>query len=121
MLIASTLNNGSNEYSLVNKQYLDLFGQNCVKCAAVDISHPSANTNYRINHNLGTQNVVLSAYDVSTALNVADIAYSVPNNNNVIISLNHIPSSLNTMRVIVMGALTVTTATATVVEQNNQV
>lgn len=119
MLIASTLNNESNGYSLVNKNFLNLFGQSCVKCAVADISSPSKNSSYRVTHNLGTRNVVVSIYDVSTSYASVEAGYTVPDENNVIINLDNFDNSkVSTIKVVVMGAITYTTATASKITNN---
>ena len=65
MLITSTLNSSSNGYSIVNKNYLETVSRDNVRCAVADIPDVSAQSSYRITHNLGTQNVVLNAYDTT--------------------------------------------------------
>lgn len=116
MLIASTINSQSNKYSLINKEALDYYTQ----VAVADIEHPSINTSYIITHNLGTQNIVLNAYDVSTALTSVEISYTVPDNSTAIVSFGNFDSSVNTVRIVVTGAVNYTQATVTPVSNNNE-
>ncbi len=114
-LITSTLTPNSNGYSIVNKNYLDSITRDYVRCAVADIVNPLAQTNYSINHNLGTQNIVLNAYDVTSSVpQSVDIAYSVPDVSTVNISFNSLGGSKSVIHIVIMGALTHSTATVTV-------
>ena len=106
-LIVSKLDSSSNGYSIVNKNYLEAYGRGYVKCATCDISSPSANSSYRITHNLGTRNIVLNAYGISGEQVAVEIEHSVPNENTVIVTFSKFDtSSIGTIRIVVMGALT---------------
>ena len=117
-LITSTLTSNSNGYSIVNKNYLESFTRDYVRCAVADIVNPIEQTDYSISHNLGTQDIVLNAYDVSSTPHSVDIAYSVPDSSTVIVSFDSLGGSKSLIHIVIMGALTHSTATVTVI--NNQ-
>lgn len=110
MLITSTLDSSSNGYSIVNKNYLESFSRDNVRCAVADISNVSAQSSYLITHNLGTQNVVLNAYDTTATPVSVGVAYSVPDASTVVVSFDSLGGKKPTVRVIIMGALTNSTA-----------
>ena len=114
-LITSNLTSSSNGYSIVNKNYLDNLSRDYVRCAVADIANPSAQTSYSITHNLGTQNIVLNAYDVTSTPQSVELAYSVPDASTVIVSFNSLGSGKPAVRIVIMGALTHSTATVATV------
>lgn len=110
MLIASTLNNNSNGYSIVNKEFLTSYiadyTSNYTKCAVADISNVSAQSSYRIVHNLGTQNIVLNAYETTSTPVSVGISYSVPDVSTVVVSFDSLGGQKPTVRIVIIGALT---------------
>ena len=117
MLITTTLNSSSNGYSIVNKNYLETASRDNVRCAVADISNVSAQSSYMITHNLGTQNVVLNAYDTTTTPVSVGISYSVPDASTVVVSFDSLGGKKPTVRVVIMGALTNSTAQVSLVQQ----
>ena len=116
MLITSTLNASSNGYSIVNKNYLESISRDNVRCAVADIQDASARHSYRIDHNLGTQNVVLNAYDVTSTPVSVGISYSVPDASTVVVSFDSLGGKKPTVRIVIMGALTNSTAQVTLLQ-----
>lgn len=112
-LIASNLTPNSNGYSIVYKSYLEAFSRDYVRCAVADINNVTAQTSYRITHNLGTSDVVLSAYDTAKTPVSIDVSYSVPDASTVVVSFDSLGGKQPTVRVVIMGALTHSTATVT--------
>lgn len=117
MLITSTLNSSSNGYSIVNKNYLEAVSRDNVRCAVADIPDVSAQSSYRITHNLGTQNVVLNAYDTTNIPISVGISYSVPDASTVVVSFDSLGEKKPTVHVVIMGALTNSTAQVSLVQQ----
>lgn len=117
MLITSTLNSSSNGYSIVNKNYLETVSRDNVRCAVADIPDVSAQSSYRITHNLGTQNVVLNAYDTTNTPISVGISYSVPDASTVVVSFDSLEEKKPTVHVVIMGALTNSTAQVSLVQQ----
>ena len=116
MLIASQLDSSSNGYSIVNKNFLEYFNRDYVRCAVGTILNASANTSYTVTHNLGTENVIVSAYEVKSPSPVAvTAAYLVPDSSTVVVSFDSFGGKSPNLRIVVMGALTHSTATVTVV------
>lgn len=117
MLITSALNSSSNGYSIVNKNYLEMATRDNVRCAVANISDVSALSVYRIVHNLGTQNVVLNAYDTTATPTSIEVSYSVPDTSTVIVSFDSLGGNTPTIRIVIMGALTNSTAQVTLLQQ----
>lgn len=116
MLIASQLDSSSNGYSIVNKNFLEYFNRDYVRCAVGTILNASSNTSYTVTHNLGTENVIVSAYEIKSPSPVAvTAAYSVPDSSTVVVSFDSFGGKSPNLRIVVMGALTHSTATVTVV------
>lgn len=113
MQILSSLNSNSDGYSIVNKNYLELVGRDYVKCAVANITGVTAQANYTITHNLGTSNIVLSAYDTSKQPISVDVTYSVPDASTVVLSFDSLGGKNPNVRVVIMGALTHSVATVT--------
>ena len=113
MQILSSLNSNSDGYSIVNKNYLELVGRDYVKCAVANITSVTAQANYTITHNLGTSNIVLSAYDTSKQPTSVDVTYSVPDASTVVLSFDSLGGKTPNVRVVIMGALTHSVATVT--------
>lgn len=116
MLIASQLDSSSNGYSIVNKKFLEYFNRAYVCCAVGTILNASPNKSYTVTHNLGTENVIVSAYEINSPSPVAvTAAYSVPDSSTVVVSFDSFGGKSPNLRIVVMGALTHSTATVTVV------
>lgn len=121
MLIASTLNNNSSGYSIVNKEflasYLAWYNRDYLRCAVADIMNPESETAYILTHNLGTDNVIVNAYELSNNVPESiEISYSVPDASTIRVAFNKI--SKNTIRVIVTGAINCGDASVAVETEN---
>lgn len=120
MLIASTLNNNSNRYSIVNKDFLTSYiadyTSDYTKCAVADIADVSAQSSYRIVHNLGTQNIVLNAYETTSTPVSVEASYSVPDASTVVVSFDSLGGQKPAIRVVIIGALTNSTAQVSLIQ-----
>lgn len=123
MLIASTLNNNSNGYSIVNKEFLASYiadySRDFTKCAVADIANVSAQSNYRVVHNLGTQNIVLNAYEISSTPVSVEVSYSVPDASTVVVSFDSLGEIKPTVRIVIIGALTNSTARVSLIKNSD--
>lgn len=116
MLIASKLDSSSNGYSIVNKNYLEYLQRDYVRCAVGTIVKALPNTSYAVTHNLGTENVIVSAYEVKSPFPVAvTAAYAVQDGSTVVVSFDSFGGKSPDLRIVVMGAITHSDATVTTV------
>lgn len=120
MLITSALNNNSNGYSIVNKDFLTSYiadyNSGYTKCAVANINTPVSGTCYQITHSLGTQNIILNAYILEVdGFNTVEVSYAVPDTSTVMVSVDNVPANTGTLRVVMVGALNTEDASVSVV------
>lgn len=114
MQLVGDLRQKSNDYSIVNKKYLEYFNRDYVRCAVADIAQAADDTSYRIDHNLGTSNIVLGAYSTTNSFaSSVDIGYNVLDASSVVVHFDSLGSAKPAVRIVIMGAMTYSTATVT--------
>lgn len=111
MLIATNIDSSSNEYSVVNKKYVDGIANRFMKCAVAEIPNPQGNTSYAIIHNLDSENVIVDAYNIRGEHPIpVEIAYMVNDENSITVTLDSIGNTSPYLRIIVIGAIASSTA-----------
>lgn len=116
MLIASKLNSSSNDYSIVNKEfltsYISDYTNSYTKSAIAHIVNPKSGSEYLITHGLNTYDIILSAYTKSNMVSYSvDVAYRITGDSSIVISFNNIPSGTGVVDIVMVGAYNSDTAT----------
>lgn len=111
MLIAGTITNNSNDYSIVNKEYVKNY---TVQCVVTELNAIS-NASYIIIHNLNTPAIIIDVQERNSSPENVMVSYSIIDNNSIRITFSRVSVSTASIpvRIVIFGSAHYATGTYT--------